>query len=213
MPGGVMLVSNSLKSLEKFRIRNDASSPAQIGVRLRSIRGETSAVLKTLIAFVAGLIAAPLLFVLAAYFGWLPSNATSNPPAWEEMLGMRAIDASLEDRSEDLKNPIAADDKAALAAGEKLFRDNCAGCHGDDKGPSEWGSRGFYPRAPQFYQEEGDVSPEEAYVAVRDGIRYSGMGAWRDLIKDDDIWKVANFVTQIEPKESVCCAKSAKHSH
>jgi mono/diheme cytochrome c family protein len=163
--------------------------------------------LKTLIAFLAGLIAAPALLIVAAVAGWLPSQATSSPPGWEEMLGMRAIDASLEDRSEDLKNPIAANDKAALAAGEKLFSENCAGCHGDDKGPSAWGSRGFYPRAPQFYQEESDVSPEEAFVAIHDGIRYSGMGAWRDLMKDDDIWKVANFVAHLEPKEPVCCAK------
>jgi len=152
--------------------------------------------MKMLVAFVAGLIAAPILLALAGIAGWLPSNSTSMPPGWEMSVGMRALDASLEHRSDGLKNPIAKNDAAALAAGEKLYTDNCAGCHGDGKAPSAWGSKGFYPRAPQFWQEGSDVTPEEAYAAIHDGVRYSGMGAWRDLMKDDDIWKVANFVAR-----------------
>ena len=153
--------------------------------------------MKTLIAFIVGLIATPILFGLAGILGFLPSNATSSPPGWESDVGMRALDASLEKRSDKLKNPIAANDKAALAAGQQLYGKNCAGCHGDPKGPSAWGSKGFYPRAPQFFQEGTDVGPEEAYAAIHDGVRYSGMGAWRDLMKDDDVWRVSNFVAQI----------------
>jgi mono/diheme cytochrome c family protein len=75
---------------------------------------------------------------------------------------------------------------------------NCAGCHGDAKARSDWGSKGFYPRVPQFWQgDAADLTPEEAYAAIHDGIRYSGMGAWKDLMKDDDMWKVANFVARI----------------
>lgn len=153
--------------------------------------------MKTLVAFIAGLVLGPLLFALAAIGGRLPSDATSDPPGWEMSLGMRALDSSLEHRSDKLKNPIAANDKAGLAAGMKIYADNCAGCHGNAKAPSAWGSKGFYPRAPQFWQEGSDVTPEEAYAAIHDGVRYSGMGAWRDLMKPDDMWKVANFVARI----------------
>jgi len=166
--------------------------------------------MKTLLAFVAGLIAVPVVFVVAAIAGWLPSTATARPPGWEMSLGMRALDTSLEHRSDNLKNPIAANDKAALAAGMKLYADNCAGCHGDAKAPSAWGSKGFYPRAPQFWQEGSDVSPEEAYAAIHDGIRYSGMGAWRDLMKPDDMWKVANFVARIGEQPQ---SKGSMHMH
>ena len=154
--------------------------------------------MKMLVAFVAGLVAAPILFALAGIVGWLPSKATSTPPRWESSIGMRALDASLEGRTSGLKNPIPPNDSAALAAGQKLYANNCAGCHGSRLGPSDWGSRGFYPRAPQFWQETSDVTPVEAYAAVRDGIRYSGMGAWRDLMKEDEMWKVANFVAHID---------------
>jgi mono/diheme cytochrome c family protein len=153
--------------------------------------------MKILIGFIVGLIAAPLLFALAAVAGWLPSDAASQPPGWESSAGMRALDASLEKRSDGLKNPVAAKDAAALAAGASIYKDNCAGCHGDAKGPSAWGAKSFYPRVPQFFQEGTDVSAPEAYAAVHDGIRYSGMPAWRGQLKEDEMWKVANFVANI----------------
>jgi mono/diheme cytochrome c family protein len=113
---------------------------------------------------------------------------------------MRALDASLEKRSDGLSNPIQPKDKAALAAGAKIYADDCAGCHGDAKGPSAWGATGLYPRAPQFFKEGTDVTAPEAFAAIRDGVRYSGMGAWRGQLKDDQMWKVANFVANIQPK-------------
>jgi mono/diheme cytochrome c family protein len=153
--------------------------------------------MKTLVALIVGLVGGPLLLVLAGMFGWLGSTGTSNPPGWEVSLGDRLLDAALEKRSAGLKNPIAANDTAALAAGRELYSDNCAGCHGDAKAQSPWGSKGFYPRVPQFWQDKTEVTPEEAYAAIHDGIRYTGMGAWRDLMKDDDMWKVANFVARV----------------
>ncbi|HEX6741139.1 MAG TPA: cytochrome c [Sphingomicrobium sp.] len=155
--------------------------------------------MKTLIVFILGLIAAPLLLVLAGMFGWLGSTGTGNPPGWEVALGGRMVEASLEKRTKGLKNPIKADDAAALAAGRKLYAMSCSGCHGTPEAKSDWGSKGFYPRVPQFWQgEAADLTPEEAYTAIHDGIRYSGMGAWKDLMKEDDMWKVANFVARID---------------
>jgi mono/diheme cytochrome c family protein len=152
--------------------------------------------MKMLIAFIVGLIAAPILFVLTGIAGLLPSSSSSEPPKWESSIGMRALDASLEKRSDGLKNPIAAKDSASIALGGKIYSDNCAGCHGSAKGPSAFGS-GFYPRVPQFFQEGTDVNPNEAYAAIHDGIRYSGMPAWDKQLSDQQIWQVANFVAQI----------------
>jgi mono/diheme cytochrome c family protein len=157
--------------------------------------------MKTLIAFVAGLIAGPLLFILAGMLGWLGSTATANPPGWENELGERLLDTALEHRASGLKNPIATNDTAALAEGQQLYGDNCAGCHGDRTGPSKWGANGFYPRVPQFWQataeEHEHLTPEQAYTAIHDGIRYTGMGAWAGMMKEDEMWKVANFVASI----------------
>jgi mono/diheme cytochrome c family protein len=156
--------------------------------------------MKVFIAFVIGLVVAPVLFGIAAITGFLPSDSASNPPRWEASVGMRALDTSLEKRSAGLRNPIAASDQRALAAGQNIYAKDCAGCHGDAKGPSEWGVKGLYPRPPQFFQEGSDVTAPEAYAAIRDGIRYSGMAAWRGQMTDDDMWKVANLVANIHVK-------------
>jgi mono/diheme cytochrome c family protein len=153
--------------------------------------------MRTLLAFTLGVILLPLLLVVAGIGGWLPSKATSEPPHWESSIGMRALDASLEKRSDGLVDPVKQNDPAALVAGGKIFAENCSGCHGSAKGPSDWGARNFYPRAPQFFQEGTDVNAAEAFAAVHDGIRYSGMGAWRGQMKEADMWKVANFVANI----------------
>jgi mono/diheme cytochrome c family protein len=156
--------------------------------------------MKVVIAFIVGLIAAPLIFALAGISGLLPSNATSDPPHWESSIGMRALDASLEKRSRGLVNPVKSSDSVALAAGKKIYRENCAGCHGDQGGPSSWGAKGLYPRAPQFFQQGSDVSPEEAFAAVHDGVRYSGMGAWQGQLNDRQMWAVANFIASLRSK-------------
>lgn len=154
--------------------------------------------MKTLIAFIAGLVASPILLIAIGLLGWLGSTATANPPGWENALGAKLLDTALEHRTSGLKNPIQANDNASLAEGKQLYRDNCAGCHGDQTGPSKWGSSGFYPRVPQFWQlKENELTPEEAYAAIHDGIRYTGMGAWSGMMKDDEMWKIANFVAQI----------------
>ena len=78
--------------------------------------------MKTLIAFIVGLIAVPAVFALVGVAGWLPSNATSDPPRWESSVGMRALDASLEKRSSGLEQPGRGKRLAALAAGPEDLR-------------------------------------------------------------------------------------------
>jgi mono/diheme cytochrome c family protein len=157
--------------------------------------------MKPLIAFIIGLIAAPILLALVGVIGVLPSNAIATPPSIETRVMGRILDGSLEKRAKGLKNPIAANDLAALAGGGKIYADNCSGCHGDAKGPSGWESKGMYPRVPQFFEgQASDLTPEEAYAAIHDGIRYSGMGAWSGQMSQGDMWKVANFVVSIHGK-------------
>ena len=153
--------------------------------------------LSLVLSFLLGLLLIPIVLAVLALLGRVPSDSVSAPPGWEVSLGGRLLDASLEGRTEGLRNPIAANDEVALAAGMSLYGDNCAGCHGGAAGRSQWGSQNFYPRVPQFGQDRIEVSPEEAFAAVHDGIRYSGMGAWRGMMSDTEMWQVANFVSRI----------------
>lgn len=150
-----------------------------------------------LAAAVAGAVTVPAILASLAVAGLLPSESVTDPPGWEASLGKRALAASLSRRAAGIDNPIAAHDEAALLSGMKIFRNNCAGCHGDVDGPSAWGSKGFYPRVPQFWQEPVSLTPAEAFVAVRDGVRYSGMSSWRENMEPEEMWQVANFVSRM----------------
>jgi hypothetical protein len=36
------------------------------------------------------------------------------------------------------------------------------------------------------------------FLVVRNGIRYSGMGAWKDLMSEEDTWKVVLFLSNMK---------------
>jgi len=36
------------------------------------------------------------------------------------------------------------------------------------------------------------------FLIVRNGVRYTGMGAWKDLMSEDDTWKVVSFLSRLQ---------------
>ena len=106
------------------------------------------------------------------------------------------LQASLSRQAKGLINPVQSSNDVLLG-GMKIFKMNCAGCHGQAANPSQWGTKGFYPRGPQFAEKPAPLSAPEMFVAIKYGIRYSGMGAWDGMMPDEDIWKVATFLEHI----------------
>ncbi|HKS04420.1 MAG TPA: c-type cytochrome [Chthoniobacterales bacterium] len=140
-----------------------------------------------------------ILFVvlgLTARLGWWPVSATAVPPQWEFNLAQSTLQASLSRQANGLTNPVSPSEEV-LIAGLKSFKMNCAGCHGLPGQPSQWGTRNFYPRAPQFPDDPPHLSAPAMFVAIKHGIRYSGMGGWDGMMADEEIWKVATFLEHI----------------
>jgi mono/diheme cytochrome c family protein len=146
--------------------------------------------------FFGGLILGPLIAVIIVGIGLWPWRATSIPPRWENTLATRSLHAAVAREARNLKAPMSASEET-LRAGMKIYQTNCAGCHGDSGQPSKWGANGFYPRAPQFPQAPPTLRSEEIFLIVRGGIRYSGMGSWKDLMSEEETWKVALFLNNI----------------
>ena len=144
---------------------------------------------------VVGVLLLPLGVAILGSMGVLPVAATAQPPWLEVSAARNALAASLQRDAVGL-TPIPVSE-SALLAGLRIYRDNCAGCHGDFHQPSKWGSSGFYPRVPQFPERASTLATAEMFVAVKHGIRYSGMGAWESLLSDDDIWRVVTFVSHM----------------
>src|SRR5262245_43252803 len=100
--------------------------------------------------------------------GWWPIAATSPPSQWESKLGQAMLQASLSHRAAGLTNPIQPSNEV-LIAGLKIFKMNCAGCHGSRGQPSQWGTRNFYPRVPQFADDPPRLSVPQMFVVIKQG--------------------------------------------
>lgn len=147
--------------------------------------------------FAAGVLAVPALALLLARLGFLPAAATGEPPGWEGRVARMAIGAAVARRAPRVTNPVAITDQG-LMDGMRIFKEDCAGCHGEPGRPSRWGTTGFYPRVPQFALDP-PVKPDwQLFWIVKHGIRYSGMGAWDHLLPDDRIWQVATFLSRLD---------------
>jgi len=152
--------------------------------------------MKILAGFVLGVLAVPIVFVVAALLGLLPFAAMQGPPAAEATLARAALKASLSRAAAGLSSPIAASDEN-LARGVKLYRDGCAGCHGVPGHKSTWGTKSFYPRVPQITELEPPISAPLAFVAIDHGIRYSGMAGNEGLMPSEDIWRIALMLSRV----------------
>jgi thiosulfate dehydrogenase len=153
---------------------------------------------KVLVGFILGILVLPAIAAAIAFTGHFPIKAKAKPPMWERRLANRALDPAIEKAAEGLTNPIASPTDDDLLKGMKIYREDCAGCHGDHGKPSSWGRNNLYPPAPQL-ADRGDHDPvPEIYAFVHDGVRYTGMGAWEGELPDDDIWRVSTFLSKLK---------------
>jgi mono/diheme cytochrome c family protein len=93
-------------------------------------------------------------------------------------------------------------------AGMKLFKNDCAGCHGtpDTAGKNE-ADVVLYPNAPQFALHPSRKPDYQLFWIVKGGVRYTGMFAWsgqfapdasgRD-VSDEKIWTIVTFLTHLD---------------
>jgi len=144
----------------------------------------------------AGLLIAAGAGFLVLLSGRLPVAASSAPPGWESRLARRIVDASVERQAPRRANPIAPTD-AELLTGLKLYRNNCAGCHGDGNAASAWGAQ-FYPPVPQFGSRPPGKPDWQIHWIVENGLRYSGMGGWKGQMPEADVWRVAAFLSRLD---------------
>jgi len=149
-----------------------------------------------LVGALTGVLVLGAIAILVLFAGLLPVRASETPPAWETRLARRGRDASIARQAAQLANPISASD-AELLAGLKLYRNNCAGCHGEGSRPSSWGSQ-FYPPVPQFGSEPPRKPDWQIYWILQNGLRYSGMGGWKGMMAEADMWRVSSFLSRLD---------------
>jgi thiosulfate dehydrogenase len=148
--------------------------------------------------FVLGIVVA-ILFVVATmyvYFSWglCPVATAASPMPLERKLARRALHAYLSKQSRP--QPMVPADESNLIAGSKVYKEQCATCHGLPGEPKSAVSQGMFPAPPQLFHGVGvtDDEPWETYWKVENGIRMTGMPAFKGQVPEKEIWQVTMLV-------------------
>ena len=140
--------------------------------------------------------------VLAAEFvylrlGFVDPRADIAQNSIEKQLAMPVLDASVDRRAPEMKNPIPPTDEN-LIAGIRLYQTNCSSCHGDSQRPEGMFAEALYPRAPLFVQDAPDMPENQNFYIIQHGVRLSGMPAWNRILTDQEIWQLTTFLSHMD---------------
>jgi cytochrome c oxidase cbb3-type subunit 2 len=89
----------------------------------------------------------------------------------------------------EAKNPYAAD-RAAEEEGEKIFKENCRSCHGEN------GAGGFGPKLATTSHKYGG-SDADLFASISGG-RPGGMPVFLPQLGKDRVWKTVTYIRRLE---------------
>jgi len=136
--------------------------------------------------------------------GIAPVAITDPPMPFEKKLANMALDAHIA-KQHVVQSPVSADEITFLA-GANVYKQHCATCHGlPEQPPSDYAAT-MYPKPTQLFRGKGvtDDPPSESYWKAANGIRMSGMPAFKTKLPDTQLWQVSQLLAHAnEIPESV----------
>jgi thiosulfate dehydrogenase len=145
-----------------------------------------------------GILAGVLLVAGGVYYyfssGRAPVATAASPIPFEKKLAQIGLHAYL-DKLPHPEPQVPADEKNLLM-GAKVYKENCAACHGLPAEPKTAIAQGMYPAPPQLFHGVGVTDDEawESYWKVENGIRMTGMPGFKGQLTETQIWQVAVLV-------------------
>ncbi len=146
-----------------------------------------------LLGIVVGVGIAPLIVLGWFRWGHPPVTVTDRALPFEKQIVSVPLHARM---NKEIKTAPIQPDEGNLVAGAQVYRDDCASCHGLHGQASLFAAH-MYPRAPQLWQKHhkgvgvSDDPPGETYWKVANGIRLTGMPAYRNILTDTQMWQVS----------------------
>ena len=120
--------------------------------------------------------------------------ATADPMMpFERKMANLALDAHIEKQHVG-DSPVPADE-TNLLAGADTYKKECAMCHGLPNHPVDYVNM-MFPTPTQLFKGKGvtDDPSSESYWKAVNGIRLSGMPAFKDKLTSAQLWQVAQLV-------------------
>jgi thiosulfate dehydrogenase len=147
---------------------------------------------------IVGIVLGVLLVAGGVYFyfssGRAPVATSAAPMPFEKSFARIGLHAYLDKLPHP--EPQVAADETNLLAGAKVYKENCAVCHGLPGEPKSLIAQGMYPVPPQLFHGVGvtDDDAWESYWKVENGIRMTGMPGFKDRLTEPQIWQVSVLV-------------------
>ena len=123
--------------------------------------------------------------------GLAPVATASAPLPFEKLITGIALNARV--RNEAPKSPGIQASDAVYAAGAKIYRNNCAVCHGLPGRDQTAIAKGEFPKPPALFKGKGvtEDAPGETYWKVANGIWLTGMPGFNVSLSSEQIWQVS----------------------
>jgi mono/diheme cytochrome c family protein len=147
-------------------------------------------------AFVIGILVGILLVAAGAWFyftnGWAPVAVADPPMLLEKKLAHSALNARIGKGPHTDPAPVPLND-ATYLSGADIYKQNCAVCHGLPGETQSNIAKGMFPKPPELLDGKGvtDDPAWETYWKAKNGIRLTGMPAFKETLNDTQIWQVS----------------------
>lgn len=149
-----------------------------------------------LLGIIIGIVVVPIAVLLYFRTAHVPV-AVNDPPFPQERL-ITAVPLHARIDREMIKTPPIQADETAFVAGAHIYSDKCAVCHGFHNKPSPFGLH-MFPTAPPLWEKHhngnvvgvSDDEPGETYWKVYNGIRLTGMPAYKEILTETEMWQVS----------------------
>ena len=145
------------------------------------------------LGFIAGVIV--VTGVIYFYFasGMAPVAVADPMMPFERRMAHMALGAHI-DKQNVGESPVPADEPNLLA-GADVYKKNCAVCHGLPGHSVEYADT-MFPDPTQLFKGKGvsDDPAAESYWKAANGIRLSGMPAFKDKLTNTQLWQVSQLV-------------------
>ena len=146
--------------------------------------------------FVIGILIGVLLVAAGAWFyfttGWAPVAVADPPMLFEKKLAHSALNSRIGKDPHTDPPPVPANE-ATYLAGADVYKQNCAVCHGLPGEAQTAIAKGMFPKPPELFHGTGvtDDPAWETYWKAKNGIRLTGMPAFKASLNDTQLWQVS----------------------
>ncbi len=164
-------------------------------MRIKRFLLHTAVVLAVLII---AMLAGASLFIYWGVYNVSALHQHTRPIFW--LLDI-AMGQSIHQRAEEIRVPPLSD-PALIERGFYHFREKCVQCHGAPGIARDDIGKGLTPIPANLVETAREWTAAEIYWTVKQGVKMTGMPAWKFTYEEEDLWAIVAFIKQLLPKLS-----------